>query len=265
MKNNFVYLTPDENQYKANILSVDEWDLEFVKLSEKVGYWTGAHPFRSEEDFNVFAKLIQSHPICKTNNHEGASDPNPFATIHVPTWISMPICKLIEQFYIKNYNPEIENPTHREWGNVFFRQDMRPVELFRIPHIDAVKGLICNMWFNELNPNLSGTFLYEYKGKIHGDYYDFMVDDSHPLFKKWNEMSKTKRHSGWRNFTKDEADFWGFDCVGIAPVYSRGVTLYTADTPHAPFIDDSIDYRWSHTFGYSHEEPMNLTIGGLFD
>ena len=139
---------------------------------------------------------------------------------------------------------------------------MRPVSIFRIPHVDSPAGLVCNMWFNDIDPKMSGTNLYEYRGKTYGDHYDFMVDDTHPLYKEWNEHSKSLRKQGWENFSSDEAEYWGFDLVGIAPVKYKGVTLYEASVPHAPFIDPSIDYRWSHTFSYSFEK-VEMTLGHL--
>jgi len=263
MKPNFVYLDPDENSYKTNVVSVDEWNLEYIKLTDKTGYWTGSHPFKTDDDFNTFRNLISQYPVCKSNNHEGCNDPNPFATIHLPTWISGDIVRLVRDYYHKHYDVEIQNPMLREWGNLFERKKMRPVELFRIPHIDSPEGFVCNMWFNDLDPALSGTNLYEYKGTTYGDYYDFMVDESHPKYNEWNNISKSLRKDGWQNFSKDEANYWGFELVGIAPVNYKGVTLYEANVPHAPYIDDSIDYRWSHTFAYSFEKVPSMTLGNL--
>jgi hypothetical protein len=262
MKPNFTYLDPDENSYKPNILTAEQWNLEYIKLTDKTGYWTGNHPFCSDKDFEEFRNLIGNYPVCKSNNHEGCNDPNPFATIHLPTWISGPVVNIVKDFYHNNYPGEVKNINLREWGNLFERDKMRPVEIFRIPHVDSPAGLVCNMWFSEHEPNLSGTNLYEYKGKTYGDYYDFMVDDNHPLYKEWSEHSKSLRNPGWRNFTLEEADYWGFDLVGIAPVRNKGVTLYEASVPHAPYINDSIDYRWSHTFAYSFEK-VELTLGNL--
>ena len=260
---NFTYLDPDENNYKPSMHTAETWGLEYVKLTEKTGYWTGDHPFVTEDDFDTFRNLIGSYPVCKSNNHEGCNDPNPFATIHLPTWISGPVVHLVKEFYHKNYNTEIQNPNLREWGNVFERNKMRPVEIFRIPHMDSCNGLVCNMWFNYIDPQLSGTNLYEYKGKTYNDFYDFMVDDSHPLYNEWTSHSKSVRKDGWRNFSKDEAEYWGFELVGIAPVKYKGVTLYNANTPHAPYIDDSVNFRWSHTFAYDFEEVPAMRLGNL--
>jgi hypothetical protein len=263
MKPVFNYLDPDENAYVQNLLTLDEWDLEYVKLSDNVGYWSAPHPFKTDEDFNTFRYLIGSYPVCKSNNHEGCNDPNPFATIHLPTWISGPVVKLIRELFYKIYGDiPNDNPRLREWGNLYEKDIVKPVKRFRLPHRDGPNGLVCNMWFNDVDPLLSGTKLYEYKGKIINDYFDFQVDENHPRYKEWHDIDEGYREWGWVNFSDDEAEHWGFDCVGMAPSRYKGCTIYDVRTPHAPYIDNSIDWRWSHTFAYTFETPQ-ISLGQL--
>ena len=259
MRPNFVYLSPDQNAYKSNLK--DFWEIKEVKLTSKTSYWIADHPFETTKDFEILKDLISKYPICKGNNDDSIIHPNPFQTIHIPLWIAGPICEKVKEFYINNINNHIHNPEFMEWGNVYERGREHPIDAYRIPHIDSERGLICNLWFTDHETNTSGTEIYEYKGKMIKNMYDFMVDESHQLYKDWHSQDLTHRLDTWQNFSKEEADHWGFELVGFAPSKYGTATFYQANTCHRPYLDHSVDFRWSHTFSFMHKD---VPIQSLF-
>jgi len=250
----FNFIDPDEDSYKFNFLSFSEWtsQIEYVKLSNNVGYWVGPHPFVSDADFELFKNTISKYPICKTNNHDNCLDPNPFATIHIPGWLADPVCAYVKDFYLSNTQINVSQEVFSEWGNIYIDNVCKPIRIFRMPHIDAEYGLVSNMWFST-DQDGYGTKLYEYKGKIIDGKYDFMVDQSHKLYKWWQTTDKQARLPAWENFEEIAENHLGFECVGVAPATDKTMTMYLNSTPHTPYISKDIDFRWSHTFSYVHQ------------
>ena len=262
MKPNFTYLDPDQNTYKHNLKDVCDWELTEVKCTANTSYWTAEHPFKTNSDFVLFRDLVSKYPVCKGNNNSSDNNPNPFQTIHLPVWLSSPICDLVREYYLKNINPHISNPQYMEWGNLYEREKVKPIDAYRIPHIDAERGFICNLWFSYHEGNTSGTEIYEYKGKMVNNFYDFMVDESHPKYKEWQNKDLSLRLNNWKNLHKDEAEYWGFEQVGFSPSREGTATLYLANTCHRPYVNETVDFRWSHTFCYMHQKAD--TLGTMF-
>jgi len=255
--NNFIdkfkFIDPDEDSYQFNFLDFAEWSnqIEYIKLSENVGYWLAPHPFSTNKDFELFKNTIGKYPICKTNNHENCLDPNPFATIHIPGWLSNPVCEYVKRFYLANTKVDVSTENYAEWGNLYFEEMCKPIGIFRMPHIDAEHGLVSNMWFSS-DALGYGTKLYEYTGKIIDGMYDFMVDENHKLYKWWQSTDKKTRLNNWTNFEESAELRLGFECVGVAPAQYGTMTMYYNHTPHTPYISNGLDFRWSHTFSYVH-------------
>lgn len=258
----FTYLNPDQNNYKHNLKDLKDWDVKEVVCTTKTSYWIAEHPFKTNYDFTVFRDLVSKYPVCKGNNDEADNNPNPFQTIHIPSWMSMPICDLVRNYYLSTFNPHVKNPRFMEWGNLYEKNKARPIDAYRIPHIDAERGFICNLWFSYHNDNTSGTEIYEYKGKMIDNLYDFMVDESHPKYKEWKNKNLNARLDSWKNLSSHEAEYWGFEKVGFSASKEGTVTMYTANTCHRPFVSQSVDFRWSHTFSFMHENGD--TLGSLF-
>ena len=221
----FKFCNPDANSFNKEILikSLKEWNVEYIKLSDNTGYWIADNPFK-DNGFEKYRELISAFPIVKNNNIDACMDPNPFDTIHLPEWMTKNILQLIIQYYTT--------------------------------YIES--NVIGNLWLSDHPEDSTGTNLYEYTGKIHGLYYDFQIDNTHPLYKKYKELSTSERLDSWINFSDDEANEFGFKKVGVAPSTYSKITMYRSSTPHCPYIDSSIDFRWSHTFAFEQE---NLTVG----
>lgn len=255
----FKFCNPDANSFNKEILikSLEEWNVEYIKLSDNTGYWIADNPFK-DNGFEKYRELISAFPIVKNNNIDACMDPNPFDTIHLPEWMTKNILQLIIQYYTTYIESTVIGKNVHEWGNLYWANRSRPIEAFRIPHIDYPAGIVGNLWLSDHPEDSTGTNLYEYTGKIHGLYYDFQIDNTHPLYKKYKELSTSKRLDSWINFSDDEANEFGFKKVGVAPSTYSKITMYRSSTPHCPYIDSSIDFRWSHTFAFEQE---NLTVG----
>tara|TARA_B110000503_G_C7150581_1_gene414966 strand:+ start:1483 stop:2271 length:789 start_codon:yes stop_codon:yes gene_type:complete len=260
----FNFCNPDANSFNNTILvkSLSNWNVEYVPLTDLTGYWIGDNVFL-DDGFDLYKKLIATFPVVKNNNVETCSDPNPFSTIHLPEWMTLKIMLLIKEFYTTNLQAHYINGSFTEWGNLFWKNTCRPVDLFRIPHVDYEHGLVGNMWLNEIPEGLTGTNLYEYSGNTYGIYYDFQIDTAHSLHTEWKNRSTNLRLDGWKNFSDDEAEFWGFKKVGVAPSTYKKITMYKANTPHCPYIDASVDFRWSHTFAFKHDHLPANYIGAI--
>lgn len=256
---------PDANNFDKvlKLKSVDEWNVEYVKLTDATGYWVAEQPFNGD-GFEIFKNLIASFPIQKDNNHADNLDPNPFDTIHVPEWVSKRFCFLVRDFYHKNVRQDWYDPQIHEWGNVYFKEKSKPIKCWRIPHVDYTHGMVANMWFTGHDITESGTKLYNYTGRMYNEIYDFQVDESHHMHKEWRSISENpKRSNAWFNIPDDELATWGFELIGIVPNKAGTVTMYEANVPHLAYINDAVKFRWSHAFAFSHELPPT-TIKDLF-
>ena len=228
-----------------------EWDVEYVRLTQDIGYYIADDPFK-EGSFDLYRQLASTFPIMTDTNRSDCRDPNPFATIHLPHWCNMDIFRLMRGYFKNWFHAPVEQLNLTEWCNLYFKDESRPWNYFRLPHVDGPKGLVSNLWFTDNND--AGTKLYKYHGKVinGGDnklYYDFMVDPEHPLFNEVKELClNMKRLEGWKNLSEDEERHYGFECVGIAPCKKGTMTLYDTEISHTPYIEDTCDFRWSHAY-----------------
>jgi hypothetical protein len=239
----FTILPIEQHVYNHNFSNIHDWDIEYTELDTNIGYWTGNHPFCTDDDFNIFKEIVSSYPIHQLNNNSTSYSPNPFATISTPPWVHEPFCQHIESFWT-NFSEEFHPYKWREWGNVYFRGRCMPVDKWRIPHIDSAGGVVCNLWL-DVDENATGTNLYHYKGTVENEKYDFMYDSNHKLYKEYCNVADNKRNP-WSNFTKDEAEHWGFELLASIPAQTGKVTMYNTNIPHAPYITNSVTTRWSH-------------------
>jgi|TARA_B110000503_G_scaffold88526_1_gene134214 hypothetical protein len=250
----FNFCTPDANSFDKEMLvkTIEEWNVEYVALTEKTGYWIADNPFNGN-CFETYKNLIAAFPVVKNNNAGTSTDPNPFDTIHLPEWLTRCVIELIIRYYINNVESSIVNDTVHEWGNLYWKDKSKPIEAFRIPHIDYPNGIVGNLWLSDHPYGSSGTNLYEYTGNVHGLHYDFQVDDTHPLYNRYKSLSLTNRLPQWKNFSDEEAEEFGFKKLAMVPGEYSKITMYKSNTPHCPYIDPTIDFRWSHTFAFEHD------------
>jgi hypothetical protein len=263
----FKYCNPDANRFRdvIKIKKLDNWSVEYFKLTEDIGYWIAEHPFETDEQFELFKNVIASFPVQKDNSHPDNFDPNPFDTIHLPDWVYQDICFLIRDFYFKHVTDKVQEPQIHEWGNLYFKNRTRPISCWRYPHIDYVYGMVANMWFTDHDIKDSCTKLYKYHGKMHNDVYDFQLDLNHPMRKEWEAISvKPFRMDSWINIPDDELARWGFELVGSVPTKEKTLSMYKANVCHTAVVGDAVDFRWSHAFAYSHEQPVDTFFRDIF-
>jgi hypothetical protein len=259
---NFKTCYPDANNFKKiiKIKKLDDWKIDYVKLDKDIGYWIADNPFY-DNGFDLFKNLVSAFPIQKDNNNLENFDPNPFDTIHLPEWIYKDICFLIKEFYLKQVNLPIADPEIHEWGNVYFKKRARPISCWRIPHIDYSYGMVGNLWFTDHAVTDSSTKLYRYNGIMKDEIYDFQLDENHKMYQEWKSLAENpKRSDQWFNMTELELARWGFEHVGDAPTTEGTMTMYKSNVCHNAYISNSVDFRWSHTFAFSHLVPKNNPI-----
>lgn len=257
---------PDANNFNKviKVKSIDAWKTDYVELDHGIGYWVAENPFE-DDGYEIFKNLIAAFPIQKDNNHPSNFDPNPFDTIHVPEWVSKDICLLVKEFYLKNISTNLYDPQIHEWGNVYFKNKSKPLSCWRMPHIDYTYGLVANLWFTGHDIKDSCTKLYQYHGVIHNDIYDFQIDKNHRMHEEWAAIAdKPERAAAWFNIADSELARWGFECVGEVPNHEGMMTMYQANVCHSAWVAESVDFRWSHAFAFSHELPKDTFLRDIF-
>lgn len=266
--NDFKILHPNIVNFKKliKLKLLHEWEYEYVHIENGYGYWIAESPFH-DDGFELYKNFVLQNPVWKLNNEEDLEDPNPMATIHLPPWSWKDITHLLKLFYcqhISDGNVDFINETFEEWGNIYDKSIVAPHDCWRLPHIDYQAGIIANLWFTSHTKEETGTVLYKYLGKFYGNYYDFHVDVGHPLHKEWNEMNSMKRTKGWQNLSDNELEKWGFIKLAVVPTHVGGMTLYKANIPHSVYIGDTCNFRWSHSFAFSHKPVLkNLDLFNL--
>lgn len=246
---------PDANQFSEviKIKCIDDWKVEYVELDSGIGYWIADNPFY-DDGLELYQDLVSKFPIVKDTNREGCKDANPFATIHLPEWCCIDIFLLMKEYFSEWFPGHVELS---EWGNLYFKEESKPWDYFRLPHCDGPNGIVSNLWFTNHPTEESGTMLYRYHGKvIQGPdrklYFDYQADSKHPLFEECKNLSlNKKRLDTWTPLTIEEEEHWGFERVGLAPSYRGKMTIYSTEVAHTPYIN-GCNFRWSHAYSITH-------------
>ena len=127
---------------------------------------------------------------------------------------------------------------------MYYKNECRPLVNSYIPHVDFPhdEGWIGNLWLSEHEKEQTTTDIYEYKGEVSEGRYDFQLDSRHQRYKEWHDwVGDGKNHTdGFQNLTGKQAFHWGFRKIASAPVEYGTMTIYNANLPHCPFIDDSV-------------------------
>tara|TARA_B100001093_G_scaffold130466_1_gene123046 strand:- start:278 stop:1099 length:822 start_codon:yes stop_codon:yes gene_type:complete len=238
------------------LLPVSEW--EFKKHQK---FWLVDNIFK-EGGLDLLKEMAQCYPIVDNNNADDDWDHNPFKVFHLPYWITAPICEAVREFVLREYfhqGPELQLIDERlsEWGNIYVKEDCRPLVNSCIPHVDFPhdEGWIANLWLSQHEEEETGTNLYDFKGAIDEGRFDFQLDSRHQRYTEWHSwVGDGKNHTqGFQNLTRDKAFHWGFRKIEQAPCKYGTMTIYNGNTPHCPFIDDSVQWRWSHAFGFKYK------------
>lgn len=259
---NFKRCYPNANEFKKiiRIKSLSDWQIEYVQLDRELGYWIAESPFY-DNGFDLYRELIANFPIVKDTNLDGCKDANPFATIHLPEWCCIDIFILMKS-YFEDKLPFHTSMNFSEWGNLYFKEESKPYDYFRLPHCDGPNGIVSNFWLTNHSENESGTLLYRYHGKIikgpdNKLYFDYQADKNHPLFNECKELSLSKKRlSKWTPLTIEEERYWGFERIGVAPSHENTMTIYRTEIPHAPYVGSTCDFRWSHAYSITVESIL---------
>lgn len=250
---------PDANEFKdvIKVKSLDDWGIEYIQLSDTIGYWMAENPFYGN-GFELYKQLVSNFPVVKDTNKPNCTDANPFASIHLPEWCCIDVFLLMKSYFDRIF-PSYMHMQFSEWGNLYFKDEARPYDYFRLPHCDGPNGVVSNLWFTDHPEDESGTILYQYHGKIIKGpdkklYFDYQCDKDHPLFEECKNLSlNKKRLEHWNPLTIEEEEYWGFERLGIAPSKNGMMTLYNTEVPHSPFISTQCEFRWSHAYSINYE------------
>jgi hypothetical protein len=250
---------PNSNQFAdlIKIKSVDDWKVEYVQLDNEIGYWISDSPFYND-GFDLYRNLVSTFPIVKDTNLEGCSDANPFATIHLPEWCCLDIFILMKSYFSKRF-PVYLNMNFSEWGNLYFKDEAKPYDYFRLPHCDGPNGIVSNLWFSDHPVDECGTVLYRYHGNVikgpdNKLYFDYQFDKDHRLFNECRDLSLSKkRFDKWIPLTIEEETYWGFERVGVAPSRQGSMTIYNTEIAHSPYVGPTCEFRWSHAYSITFE------------
>ena len=242
-------------------LPVSEW--EFTYHSK---YWIVTKLFK-EGGLDLFKEMAECYPIVDRNNDDDHIDHNPFQVHHMPLWFTTPISEAVREFVLREHfkqGPEMELIDERlsEWGNIYIKGQCRPLVNSHIPHVDFSKenGFIGNIWLSEHEEGETATNIYEYKGEIDEGRYDFQLDTRHQRYQEWHEWVGDGRNhvDGFQNLSNKDAFHWGFKKIAAAPCRYGTMTIYNANIPHCPFVSDSVEWRWSHCFGFKYKSLANI-------
>jgi hypothetical protein len=257
---------PDANNFSQVIKykPLKDWKFEFVDLGYNIGYWIVDDPF-IDDGFELFKNVINCFPIQKSNSLASSTQPNPFDTVHVPEWVHKDLCLLVRDFYLQHVDTPIFEPQVHEWGNVYFKSSINPISCWRIPHMDYEHGMVANLWFTDHKLQDSCTKIYKYHGEVKDLIYDFQIDPTHKMHEEWRAMAEIpKKHIGWFNAPDIELANWGFEYLGSVPTKEKTLSMYQANICHTPFISPNVEFRWSHTFAFSHLTNNNLHFRNFF-
>ena len=220
------------------VKSIEDWNYE-----KRDNYWIAESPFY-DDGFEKYKKFVSQSPVWRTNSEKSFIETNPFATIHLPSWATHNLCKLLKDFYSVELGIKYRNYHYEDWGNIFDRNYCKPIKRWSIPHIDWPLGIVGNLWFDSgIN---SGTKLYRYKRSMDGVRFEFHFNENLPQHKKWIKYKPDDRADEWFNF--EDCDYWEFEEIDIAPAKTGTMTLYKSNISHMAFIPPETNFRWSHTF-----------------
>jgi len=262
--NDFKTLPVSKREYEKEnpiILPVSEWEFRYYSK-----YWIVTKLFK-EGGLDLFREMAKCYPIVDKNNDDDHIDHNPFQVHHMPLWFTTPIAEAVREFVLREHfkqGPEMELLDERlsEWGNIYIKGECKPLINSHIPHVDFSKenGWIGNLWLSKNDREETATNIYEYKGTIHEGRYDFQLDPNHQRYKEWHEWigDGTNHTDGFQNLDSKTAFHWGFKKLASAPCDEGTMTIYNGNIPHCPFVADSVEWRWSHCFGFKYKSLSNV-------
>ena len=262
--NKFITLPIPKREYENEspiFLPVSDW--EFTKHSN---YWVITKLFK-EGGLDLYKEMAMCYPIIDRNADDGHIDHNPFQVHHMPHWFTNPISEAVREFVLREHfrqGPELQLIEERlsEWGNVYIKGECHPLINSHIPHVDFThdEGFIGNLWLSEHEERETETRLYKYRGYLDEGRYDFQLDTRHHRYKEWSDWVGDGTHhvEGFQNLSSEQAYHWGFRQIDAAPCRYGTMTIYNANTPHCPFVADSVEWRWSHCFGFKYKSLSTL-------
>ena len=225
-------------------------NIKEFSLSNDIKYWIVYNIFDNNE-IKIIENFFEKQNYNLNNNH--LMD-NPLLLKHNYEIPYINYFKSILKNITLKYNTTLRNKDYiytdyyKVWINSYnsFNSKKSKQNVF-IPHIDDSAGIVGNYWLSK-NLESSGTKLFKYNGNIY-----YMRDDDKSLF-IYDENFDYKlfdpiiEYNKWYNIDNQILEKNNLIFQGIVPCVYNSITIYNANVPHIPFINENIVKRNSISF-----------------
>tara|TARA_B110000259_G_C13994671_1_gene393944 strand:- start:612 stop:1319 length:708 start_codon:yes stop_codon:yes gene_type:complete len=225
-------------------------NIKEFSLSNDIKYWIVYNIFDNNE-IKIIENFFEKQNYNLNNNHLME---NPLLLKHNYEIPYINYFKSILKNITLKYNTTLRNKDYiytdyyKFWINSYnsFNSKKSKQNVF-IPHIDDSAGIVGNYWLSK-NLESSGTKLFKYNGNIY-----YMTDDDKSLF-IYDENFDYKlfdpiiEYNKWYNIDNQILEKNNLIFQGIVPCVYNSITIYNANVPHIPFINENIVKRNSISF-----------------
>tara|TARA_B110000114_G_C15045407_1_gene378938 strand:+ start:18 stop:725 length:708 start_codon:yes stop_codon:yes gene_type:complete len=225
-------------------------NIKEFSLSNDIKYWIVYNIFDNNE-IKIMENFFEKQNYNLNNNHLME---NPLLLKHNYEIPYINYFKSILKNITLKYNTTLRNKDYiytdyyKVWINSYnsFISKKSKQNVF-IPHIDDSAGIVGNYWLSK-NLESSGTKLFKYNGNIY-----YMTDDDKSLF-IYDENFDYKlfdpiiEYNKWYNIDNQILEKNNLIFQGIVPCVYNSITIYNANVPHIPFINENIVKRNSISF-----------------
>lgn len=225
-------------------------NIKEFSLSNDIKYWIVYNIFDNNE-IKIIENFFEKQNYNLNNNHLME---NPLLLKHNYEIPYINYFKSILKNITIKYNTTLRNKDYiytdyyKFWINSYnsFISKKSKQSVF-IPHIDDSAGIVGNYWLSK-NLESSGTKLFKYNGNIYymtnDDKSRFIYDENfdYKLFDPIIEYNK------WYNIDNQILEKNNLIFQGIVPCVYNSITIYNANVPHIPFINENIVKRNSISF-----------------
>lgn len=119
----------------------------------------------------LYCRLVRNFLIVGDINYEGCNDVNFFVIIYFFGWCCVDLFNFFCEYFF-DYFFMFRDVDCSEWGNLYFFEDYRFWDYFRLLYMDGFDGIVGNLWFIDYKFGIIGMMLYRYYGEILCDFVD---------------------------------------------------------------------------------------------
>ena len=225
-------------------------NIKEFSLSNDIKYWIVYNIFDNNE-IKIIENFFEKQNYNLNNNHLME---NPLLLKHNYEIPYINYFKSILKNITLKYNTTLRNKDYiytdyyKFWINSYnsFIYKKSKQSVF-IPHIDDSAGIVGNYWLSK-NLESSGTKLFKYNGNIYhmtdGNKSRFIYDENFD-YKLFDPIIE---YNNWYNIDNQILEKNNLIFQDIVPCVYNSITIYNANVPHIPFINENIVKRNSISF-----------------